>query len=225
MEGLITIAKDTQAVQLAISELLARLTLINKFEDVPAWKNQAQAVIPELEGLNERLQRFIARQEAELAELQSERSELPVTKKLFASRQDEKTVEADIAAARQAIEANDAAISMLHEAMASSPTSQLERKEMLKALKELRKALNAEKRAINQQIRAIKIKARLDLAQWKGVTEGTVGKAAHHQRASIKLMRKAQLEPQEAARAMVKQRLSDVNRRIKWVASFSGEEE
>jgi vacuolar-type H+-ATPase subunit I/STV1 len=224
MEDLESIVKDTQVMQSRISELIARHKTINHFEQGDPWKRDAQAVIPDLEQLIERLRLFISTQEVELAELQAARSELSVTKKLFTSRKDEKSIEADIAAAREAIDADERTIAMLHAAMDSIPSGKLERKEMLKALKSLKKQLTAEKRAINQQIRAIKVKASLDLAQWKGVTKGTVGKAARHQRASIRLMKKAQLEPQETARAAVKRQINEVNQRIKWVSNFSGDE-
>lgn len=225
MDDLEMIAKDTQTVQALINEHFAQFKAISKYEQVEPWKSGVQAVIPDLDLLNERLHRFIYSQEADLAALQASRTELPITKKLFASRKDEKTIEADIAVAHEAIEVNERTIATLHEMMNSTPSSAYERKEILKILKALKKQLIAEKRAVDQQIRAIKIKARLDLAQWKGVSKGTVGKAARHQRASIRLMKKAQLEPQEEARATIKHRLSDVNQRIKWVSSFSSDEE
>jgi vacuolar-type H+-ATPase subunit I/STV1 len=224
MEDLESIVLDTQVMQSRISELIARHQAIKKFEQGDPWKRDAQAVIPDLEQLIERLRLFISTQEVELAELQAARAELPVTKKLLTSRKDEKSVEADIAAAREAIAADERTIAMLQAAMDSFPSGKQERKEMLKALKALKKQLTAEKRAISQQIRAIKIKAGLDLAQWKGVTKGTVGKAARHQRAAIRLMKKAQIEPQEAAKAAVKRQINEVNQRIKWVAGFSDDE-
>ena len=218
------LARQAKYLQATAYDLREQYENLTTFSEAAQFDSNAFALIQLFEKYHAVLHNFRSQAEQSLRETKAARDALPLHKRIFSSRGEEKSHRKNMEDFDKSISNLENTISLLQELIDSTPASKAEQKGMLQKFSITKKELTLEKRRVNEEMRNVRTAARQKMTNWTGVRGGTLGKVARYQRTAIRLDKESTLSPLEKERAIIERQQLEIEKQIIWVSKFVGDD-
>ncbi len=197
-----------------VEQLATDLRNLRSFSEVLEWGKRAKEEISKIRSAIEGLDNNNQKTRVEINETKKAHQAKPFLSKVFASREEEKRLNALSNSLTKEITQLQTLADQLRSAIDFAPTSSKDLKELLKECRVRKKGLQTEKKALDIKMKEIRAEAR----QLSAKT--TTGKYGRDARRRIRLKKEAVLRPYEDKKAALDHQVLNLDRITAWLERF-----